>query len=129
VFKTAKPWLTYCLGDGLDKVEAPKNYSPKKYSTAIVLFLIFGGIAGHRFYVGERLAGLRLIFVVVLIQFTIIFLSLLGVLDKISQNYFEWLLLLITVGIAIFEFRSIKPGVEKRNAKIAMLKNNRDKYG
>lgn len=59
--KTAKPWLNYGLGDGRDMVVHKPKRELKKYSPAVWIFLFSGGIGGHRLYMGQPWASVRVI--------------------------------------------------------------------
>lgn len=122
--KTDKPWLSYGLGDGRDMVVHKPKAKKKKYSTAIWIFLFLGGIGGHRLYMGQPWAALRVAFAQFIAMFLVTMLILTGVFGEVSVDKSQLLLNLPFFGILVFEFFSIRLGVEKAN-KLIEVENER----
>jgi len=118
VIKTEKPWLSYGLDDGRDITVHKPKLKKKKYSTAVWIFLFLGGVGGHRLYMGQPWAALRVIFLQFFLLFFVSFILILGVFWGLSKDFAVIFLQLPFLGILIFEFFSIRPGVEKANKEI-----------
>lgn len=124
--KNHKPWLTYGLGDGRDKVVHKQKKIPRKYSRAVLFLLFLGGVGGHRWYMLQPWAAVRMIFAPFIISVLVIALLLTGVFGEFSEEKYTLLFLILWLGVYIVEFRSIRPGVERVN-KMIEVANAKDK--